>query len=160
MKLCWVSKRVRMNGENGLQLECPLGNDLKPSFKRELSVWVQIPEVTSTQAGSKMSPTMGLMANSLMRSRSGLHLESRSGLGFPNRFFMPWVIKKAVARERAKPIHPVFHSQSFLLQISAFGVPRSAVGPGTKTRDTNMTMAAGMTRETTTRSHVGIFSLV
>lgn len=73
---------------------------------------------------------------------------------------MPCVMRNAVASESARPIQPVFHSQSFLLQMSDLGVPRSAVGPGTQTRHTIMTMAAGAMSETTTRSHVGIISLV
>lgn len=95
-----------------------------------------------------------------IRVRSGRHRDSRSGRGFPKRFFMPCVMRNAVARESARPIQPVFHSQSFLLQISDFGVPRSAVGPGTQMRHTMKTMAAGAMRDTTTRSHVGIISLV
>lgn len=71
---------------------------------------------------------------------------------------MPCVIMNAVARERARPIHPVFHSQSFLLQINDLGVPLLAVGPGTKIRQTMRMMAAGATSEIITRSHVGIVS--
>lgn len=81
-RLCW--KMVR----EGLQLACPLGKDLKPSFRKSLSVSVQMPGVTRTQAGLKISP-IGFTANSWMRSRSGLHRDSRSGRGFPNKFFMP-----------------------------------------------------------------------
>jgi hypothetical protein len=72
--------------------------------------------------------------------------------------FMPWVIRKAVARERARPIQPVLSSQSFLRQMSDFGVPRLAVGPGTKSRQTMKMMAAGATRLQKMRSHVGMRS--
>ena len=71
---------------------------------------------------------------------------------------MPWVTKNAVASDNASPIQPVFHSQSFLLQMSDVGVPRLAVGPGTKTMQTRKMMAAGITSETTTSSQVGIIS--
>lgn len=68
------------------------------------------------------------------------------------------MIIKAVARDRARPIQAVFHSQIFLLQIRDFGVPRLAVGPGTKIKQTTKVMAAGATSPQTTRSHVGIVS--
>jgi hypothetical protein len=42
--------------------------------------------------------------------------------------------------------------------MSDVGVPFFAVGPGTKTKQTMKVMAAGMTRATTTSSHVGIVS--
>lgn len=64
----------------------------------------------------------------------------------------------AVASESASPIQPVFHSHSFLLQMSDFAVPRLAVGPGTKMMDTTKTMAAGIMRAMRTKSHVGIVS--
>lgn len=143
-----------------LQLAWPLGYDLKPSLRRSSSSVVQIPEVTRTQVGSKAFPTTGLTANSSIRPRSGLQRDRKSGRGLPKRFFMPWVIIKAVARDKASPIQPVFHSQSFLRQMSAFGVPRAAVGPGTKTRQTTRMIRAGAARATTARSHVGIVSLV
>lgn len=92
------------------------------------------------------------------RLKSGWQRERRSGRGFPNSNFMPWVTKNAVASDNASPIQPVFHSQSFLLQMSDFGVPRLAVGPGTKTMQTRKMMAAGITSETTTNSQVGIIS--
>lgn len=113
--------------------------------------------VTRTQALLN-SGTTEVIAAPGRRSRSGRQRDNRSGRGFPNKSFMPWVIMNAVARDRASPIQPVFHSHSFLLQISAFDVPRLAVGPGTKMMHTKKTMPAGMTRATTTKSHVGIFS--
>lgn len=65
---------------------------------------------------------------------------------------------KAVARERANPIQPVFHSHNFLLQISDLDVPRLAVGPGTKMMHTRKMIAAGMMSPITTMSHVGMVS--
>lgn len=91
------------------------------------------------------------------RLTSGLQRERRSGRGFPKRFFIPWVIMNAIARESASPDHAVFHSQIFLFQIKDLEVPL-AVGPGTRTRQTTNVMAAGMTKATRTSSHVGIVS--
>lgn len=42
----------------GLQLECPLGNDLNPSCKISSSVCVQIFEVTKTHLGSNSCPAL------------------------------------------------------------------------------------------------------
>lgn len=77
----------------------------------------------------------------------------RSGLGFPNRFFIPSVSMKASANESARPSQPVFHSQSFRRQIRAFPAPL-AVGPGTNTITMRKMMIAGATRETMTRTAV------
>jgi hypothetical protein len=141
-----------------VQLAWPLGNDLKPSFMISSSVFVQMASVTRTHAALNSAPTMGLIAADSRRLRSGRQRDSRSGRGFPNNSFMPWVIMNAVASESASPIQPVFHSHSFLLQMSDFAVPRLAVGPGTKMMDTTKTMAAGMMKATRTKSHVGIVS--
>ena len=97
----------------GLQLEWPLGKDLKPSLRMSLSVFRQIPEVTRTQAGLKASSTTGLTANSRILLRSGSHLDRRSGRGFPKRFLAACVIKKAVATKRARPARPFSNSHSF-----------------------------------------------
>ena len=126
-----------------------------------LSGFLQIFEVTMTQfaLSGKTLATTGLTMYCLICERSGSQRESRSGRGLPNMSFMPCVIMKAVARERARPIQPMFHSQSFLLQMSDLGVPLLAVGPGTKTMHTTKMMPAGITSETSTSSHVGIVSL-
>lgn len=123
-----------------------------------MSVLVQMSDVTKTQLGLKLRPT-GFNAVCCILFRSGWHLDNKSGRGFPNNNFMPWVIMKAVARDRARPIHAVFHSQAFLRQMSAFGVPRLAVGPGTKIRHTTKVMKAGAMSAMRTRSHVGMVSL-
>ena len=65
-------------------------------------------------------------------------------LGFPNKFFIPWVIKKAEPKDRARPNQPVCHSQSFLFHINALGVDFGTDGPGTSTMATKKTMAAGI----------------
>ena len=71
---------------------------------------------------------------------------------------MPWVIMKAVASDSARPIQPMFHSQSFLRQMSALDVPPAAVALGTRTMQTTKMMPAGAMSEMTTSSHVGIVS--
>lgn len=90
--------------------------------------------------------------------RSGWQRDKRSGRGFPKSSFIPCVTMKAVASESASPIQAVFHSHTFLLNMREVGVPFLAVGPGTKTKQTMKVMAAGMTRATTTSSHVGMVS--
>jgi hypothetical protein len=148
-------------GSGNIQLECPLGKDLKPSINsppRLRSGFVQISEVTSTQFGLTTLDTTGLTRVFAMRFKSGWQRERRSGRGFPKMSFMPWVIMNAVASESASPIQPMFHSHSFLRQMSALEVPLLAVGPGTKTMHTTKMMPAGAMSETTMSSHVGIVS--
>lgn len=111
-----------------------------------------------TQFGFTTPLTTGLTRKSEMRSRSGWQRDSKSGRGLPKMSFIPCVIMKAVASERQRPIQPVFSSHSFLLQMSALGVPLLAVGPGTKIMQTKKTMAPGAMSATTTSSHVGIIS--
>lgn len=82
----------------------------------------------------------------------------RSGLAFPNRPFMPSVIMKAIAHESARPIQPVFHSQSLRRQIRAFPEP-VVVGPGTKIMTMKKMMMAGAIKDTTTRTAVETVSL-
>lgn len=95
--------------------ECPLGKDANPSFRIARLVCVQIVHDTSRIPSDTWSPYPPT-ACALRFCRSGLHRFSRSGRGFPNEFFMPLVSIKAVARERARPIHAVFHSQSLRFQ--------------------------------------------
>jgi hypothetical protein len=144
-----------------VQLEWPLGKDLNPSMSSPpllRSGFWQMSEVTRTQFMFTTSATTGLTSVSVMRVRSGWQRDSRSGRGFPKISFMPWVIMNAVASDRASPIQPMFHSQSFLRQMSALGVPRLAVGPGTNTMHTTKMMPAGATRATRMSSHVGMVS--
>jgi hypothetical protein len=122
------------------------------------SGFVQMSEVTRTQFMLTTSATTGLTRVSRIRVRSGWQRDSKSGRGFPKINFMPCVIMKAVASESASPIQPMFHSHSFLRQMSALEVPLLAVGPGTKTMHTTKMMPAGAMSETTTRSHVGMVS--
>jgi hypothetical protein len=71
---------------------------------------------------------------------------------------MPWVIRKAMASDSARPIQPVLSSHSFLRMMSDFGVPLLAVGPGTKIKHTRKTIAAGATSDTSMRRYVGMRS--
>lgn len=89
---------------------------------------------------------------------SGLHLDKRSGRGFPMRFLIPFVMRNAAARESANPSHPVCHSHSFLFHIRVFGVDFETVGPGTRRMATRNMMAAGMTRPQTMRTAKETFS--
>ena len=92
------------------------------------------------------------------RERSGSHLPRRSGLGFPARFFVPFVMKKARAREKARPIHPAFNSHS--LRLSSFdldfGLP--LLGPTPINRQIKKMIPAGIIRPMTTRTPVETFS--
>ena len=76
----------------------------------------------------------------------------------PNRFFIASVKKKALARAKPRPIHAVFHSQSFRLHTSRFGVSLGTVGPGTKTRHTRAIIMAGAIQDTSTNVAVETFS--
>ena len=93
------------------------------------------------------------------RERSALHRDKRSGLGFPTRFFVPSVIKKAIARESPRPIQPAFHSHSFRFQSFVFEAGLPEAGPTPTKRETMKTMAPGITRPMTTRRPVETFSL-
>ena len=99
-----------------------------------------------------------MTVNWSIRPMSGRQRERRSGRGFPKSSFMPCVIMKDVASDKARPIQAVFHSQSFLRHIKLFGVPLFAVGPGTNIRQTKKVMSAGMMRAMSINSHVGIVS--
>jgi hypothetical protein len=153
---------VSFGNEGNIQLECPLGKDLKPSMSSPpllRSGLVHMPDVTMTQFGLLTTFfKMGVTRKSSIFERSGRQRDSRSGRGFPNMSFIPCVIMNAVASESARPIQPIFHSQSFLLQISALDVPLLAVGPGTKSMHTTKMMPAGAINETRIRSHVGMVS--
>jgi hypothetical protein len=43
-----------------------------------------------------------------MFERSGSHLASKFGLGFPNKFFMPWVIKEPNRQRKCKTCPSLF----------------------------------------------------
>jgi len=64
---------------------------------------------------------------------SGWQRESRSGRGFPRRFFMLLVMNHADDRESAKPSHPMCSSQSLRFQIRDCGIPPGTVVPGMNT---------------------------
>lgn len=104
---------------------------------------------------SPMPPTVLLKR----RERSGLHRAKRSGLGFPTRFFVPSVIKKAIARDSPRPIQPAFHSHSLRFQSFVLEAGLPEVGPTPMNSETIKMMTAGITRPMTTRRPVEIFSL-
>lgn len=122
-----------------------------------LSVCVQIVhDCSSFHSGTEFpKPPMAFPARF---DRFGLQRLSRSGLGLPNRFFIPCVKKNAAATARQRPIRAVLSSHSFRLQRSDFGTPLEALGPGTKMRQIRTMRMAGIIKETTTRTPVEIFS--
>lgn len=93
------------------------------------------------------------------RERSGLHRPRRSGLGFPTRFFVPSVMKKAIARESPRPIQPAFHSHSLRFQSFVLEAGLPEVGPTPMKSEVIKTITPGITRPMTTRRLVEIFSL-
>ena len=93
------------------------------------------------------------------RERSGLHRAKRSGLGFPTRFFVPSVMKKAIARDSPRPIQPAFHSHSLRVQSFVLEAGLLDVGPTPMNSETTKMMTPGITKPMTTRRPVEIFSL-
>jgi hypothetical protein len=91
---------------------------------------------------------------------SGLHLASKSGLGFPNIFFNACVKKSPSVRDRASPSHPVCSSQSFRRQSfeRETGAP-SCERRRTMMRQTMATITAGAITATTPSTAVEIVSL-
>jgi len=65
----------------------------------------------------------------------------------------------ARARLKARPIQPVFHSQSFRLHISFLGVEADAAFPGTKIKETRKMRIAGPTPAANARLVVEIVSV-
>ena len=116
---------------------------------------VQETRLMPSSTWSPMPPTVLLRR----RERSGLHRAKRSGLGFPTRFFVPSVIKKATARDSPRPIQPAFHSHSLRFQSFVLEAGLPEVGPTPMTSETIKIMTAGITRPMTTRRPVEIFSL-
>jgi len=92
-------------------------------------------------------------------ARSGSHLDSRSGRGFPNRFFMPLVMNQAATIDKARPSKPVCNSHSLRFHISDFGVPTGTVAPGTRMRQMTAMRQIGTIMPTITSSHTGTVSL-
>lgn len=140
-----------------LQDEWPLGKLLKPSLSFEVSGCRQaVEEINRFHSGSWVPNPPKAYCCTVAGSR--LHLASRSGLGLPIKFLRAAVKKKVVARPSASPIQAVFHSHNFNLQMTDFGVPRVALGPGVSASATNAVMIAGITKAMTTRTPVDIFS--
>lgn len=84
---------------------------------------------------------------------------SRSGLGLPNKFFIPSVNNKVVARANASPSQPACHSQSLSRNIADLGVSLRTLGPGTRKRHMRKIMTAGPAVVTTASTVVEIRSL-
>src|SRR4051812_39100378 len=93
-----------------------------------------------------------------MLAKSGLHLARRSGRQCPNRFFMPLVMSQAVAQDSARPVHPAYHSQPFLLHTAPLLTVLGTVGPGTRIKATKTMMMPGMIRATTNNTPVEMVS--
>ena len=94
----------------------------------------------------------------LRLARSGWQRSSRSGRGFPKRFFMPLVMIQAQQTERANPSQPACSSHSLRCHISDFGVPFGTVAPGTKMREMTAIRIIGIITLITTASHTGTVS--
>lgn len=94
-----------------------------------------------------------------MFARSGWHLERRSGRGFPNIFFMPFVMSQDAMTDRPRPSHPMCNSQSFRFQMRSLGVPRGTVAPGTNTRQMMAMITIGAMTAATTAIQTGTVSL-
>lgn len=92
------------------------------------------------------------------RDRSGSHRPSKSGRGLPKRFLEPFVRKKAIANERARPSQAAFHSQSLRLncfdRVDLFPV----TGPSPMKMQTTNVITAGMMRPITNSKPVETFS--
>lgn len=86
------------------------------------------------------------------------HLDSKSGLGFPIKFFSPSTKKKVTASPRPRPIHAVFHSQSLYLHVLKTEVGADAGTLGVKMSATRAVTIAGITREIENSAPVGTFS--
>ena len=144
-------------GYKNSQDEWPLGKLWNPSFSLALSGCRQaVEEINKFHSGSW--PPSPPKAYCCTVAGSKLHRDSRSGLGFPYRFFIPSVKRKVVARPKAKPIHAVFNSHSFILHTTELGEPRVMPGAGLKIRATKAMMTAGMTKAMTARRPEEIFS--
>ena len=91
-------------------------------------------------------------------SRSGWHRDSRSGRGFPNRFFMALVMNQEAHMDKARPRRPMCNSQSLRCHINLEGVPRGTVAPGTKTREMMVMNTMGPKTEMIVASHAGTVS--
>ena len=91
---------------------------------------------------------------------SGWHRDRRSGRGFPNKFFMPFVMNQAAMTDKAMPSRPVCSSHSLRFQINDLGVPMGTVEPGTRTRQMTTMITMGTQMATITASQTGTVSLV
>ena len=94
-----------------------------------------------------------------MFAKSGSQRLSRSGLGLPNRFFIPSVNRRVVTRANASPSQPTCHSQSLSLYIADVGVPLRTLGAGTRKRHMRKIMTAGATTAITPSTAVETCSL-
>ena len=92
-----------------------------------------------------------------MSERLGLQRLRRSGRGCPMRSFSPFVNRAVTAQPSARPIHPTFHSHSFLFKVGELNESFWPDGPGTNTRLTIAMMIAGAMRDTTNNTGVDTF---
>lgn len=123
-----------------------------------LSLCRQMVDDTNVTPCDNRSPTPPTVFVTMF-VKSGSQRLSRSGLGLPNKFFIPSVNKKVVARANASPSQPVCHSQSLSLYIADIGVPLRTLGPGTNKRHMRKMMTAGAANAIATSAALGIRSL-
>ena len=140
-----------------LQDEWPLGKLANPSLSFEVSGCLQaVEEIKRFQRGNCTPSPPRAYCWTVAGSR--LHLDRRSGLGFPIRLFSPSVKKNVVASPNPRPSQAEFHSHNLRLHPFAFDDPSVVTVPGVKTRAINAVMIAGATNEITARTLVLIFS--
>lgn len=112
-------------------------------------------KVTPSDKRSPNPPTVDVT----IFSKSGSQRPSRSGLGLPNKVFIPSVNRRVVARAKASPSQPVCHSHSLSLYIADVGVPLRTLGPGTRKRHMRKMMTAGAATAITPSTVVEICSV-
>lgn len=158
-KLELVQRRFeqRRNIQN-LHEAWPLGKLLNPLFKRPLSLCRQMVDDTNVIPCDNRSPNPPTVVVAIFVKSASQRL-SRSGLGLPNKFFIPSVNKKVVARANASPSQPACHSQSLSLYITDLGVPLPTLGPGTEKRHMRKMTTAGVAIAIAANAAVEICSL-
>ena len=137
-----------------LKLEWPDGQLANALRSLPWSVCLQICQSTTIGIAESREvpkpPTWCLRIDSGLKS--GSQTARRKGRGLPATSFSPSVMMNAPDNAIPRPIHAAFHSQSFLRHMSALGVDRSAVGPGTKSKEIAAVMTPGATIDTIMRT--------
>lgn len=136
----------------------PLGKLLNPPFKMPLSLCRQMADDTKVTPSVRRPPNPPTAVLAIF-AKSGSQRLSRSGLGLPNKFFIPSVNRRVVARASARPNQPACHSQSLSLYMADMGMPFRMPGPGTRKRHIRKMMTAGATTAITPSTAVEICSL-